>query len=72
MTDRNWTSTFEDAERFAAQAAREASAEQRLLWLEEALRIAHRSGALKPYLEEKFRRSEAGWDRRDADDPGEP
>lgn len=49
MTDTNheWAGTFQDVEREQLRAWMRATPEQKLQWLEDALRFAHEAGALR-------------------------
>ncbi len=50
---RAWeATTWEGAQRQTLESALAATVEQRLEWLEEALEIAYRSGALQPVREQ--------------------
>jgi len=44
---RQWTGTWADVERAQLETMLMATPAQRLAWLEEALRLAHASGALR-------------------------
>ena len=45
-TENEWDATWTGTERAQLEAALSATPEQRLAWLEEAMRLAHASGAL--------------------------
>lgn len=67
--DDSWKQTWRDARERALVAGAEATVDQRLAWLEQALRLAHHTGALERLRADK--RAERGiWARKSRAEPG--